>query len=72
MERWNHDIAIQKTALSEANVKTNRMGSTKWTKTGVFASNHFIFWKTLFEFKNLLLKADLMYQPHKGLYSYFS
>ena len=32
-----------KTALSEANVKTNKMGTTKWTyqKEQSFASNHF-------------------------------
>ena len=36
-----------KTALSEANVKINRMGSTKWTfhKERSFASNHFIFFE---------------------------
>ena len=34
-----------KTALSEANVKTNRMGSTKWTylKEHSFARIYFIF-----------------------------
>ena len=34
-----------KTAMSEANVKTNRMGSTKWTyhKEWTYASNYFIF-----------------------------
>ena len=39
-----------KTALSEANVKTNRMGSTKWTyhKEQSFASNYFPFSKILF------------------------
>ena len=37
-----------KTALSEVNVKTNRMATTKWTyhKEWSFASNCFIFfWK---------------------------
>ena len=45
-----------KTALSEANVKTNRMVTTKWTyhKERSFASNYFIFLKILFQFKNLL------------------
>ena len=45
-----------KTALSEANVKTNRMATTKWTyhKEWSFASNYFIFLKILFQFKNLL------------------
>ena len=39
-----------KTPLSEANVKTNRVGSTKWTyHTGrSFASNYFIFLEILF------------------------
>ena len=41
-----------KTALSEANVKTNRMATTKWTyrKEWSFTSNHFIFLKNLFQF----------------------
>ena len=36
-----------KTALSEANVKTNRMITTKWTclNEWSFASNYFFFWK---------------------------
>ena len=39
-----------KTAISEANVKTNRMVSTKWIyhKERSFASNYFIFLKILF------------------------
>ena len=45
-----------KTTMSEANVKTNRIASTKWTyhKERGFASNSFIFLKVLFQFKNLL------------------
>ena len=45
-----------KTAISEANVKTNKMVTTKWTyhKERSFASNYFIFLKILFQFKNLL------------------
>ena len=45
-----------KTAISEANVKTNRMVSTKWTyhKERSFASNYFIVLKILFQFKDLL------------------
>ena len=45
-----------KTAISEANVKTNRMVTTKWTyhKEWSFASNYFIFLKILFQFKILL------------------
>ena len=63
-----------KTALSEANVKTNRMGSTKLTyhKERSFASNHFPFSKILFQFRNLIYRVDLMYQPPKCPYSYFS
>ena len=40
-------IFIQKTALSEPNVKTNKMATTKWTylKGRSFASNYFIFGK---------------------------
>ena len=50
-----------KTALSEANVKTNRMGSTKLTyhKERSFASNHFPFSKILFQFRNLVYRVDL-------------
>ena len=45
-----------KSAISEANVKTNSMVSTKWTylKERSFASNCSIFFKILFQFKNLL------------------
>ena len=45
-----------KAAISEANVKTNKMIATKWTyqKERSFASNYFIFLKILFQFKNLL------------------
>ena len=41
-----------KTALSEANVKTNRMATTKWTyhKEWSFASNYFIFLENFFQF----------------------
>ena len=39
-----------KTALSEANVKTNSMATTKWTypKEWSFASKYFIFLENLF------------------------
>ena len=42
-----------KTALSEANVKTDRMATTKWTyhKEWSFASNCFIFWEIRFRFR---------------------
>ena len=45
-----------KTVLSEADVKANKMVTTKWTyqKERSFASNYFIFLKILFQFKNLL------------------
>ena len=45
-----------KAALSEANVKTNRMVNIKWTynKERSFASNYFTFLKILLQFKNLL------------------
>ena len=41
-----------KTALSEANVKTNRMATRKWTyhKEWSFTSNYFIFLENLFQF----------------------
>ena len=44
------------TAISEANVKTNRMVTTKWAyyRERSFANNYFIFLKVLFQFKNLL------------------
>ena len=56
-----------KTAPSEANVKTNRMGSAKWTyhKEHSFASIFFIFVKILFQYKNLLQSLDLKYQLPK-------
>ena len=62
-----------KSAISEANVKTNRMVTTKWTyhKERSFASNYFIFLKILFQFKNFLHWLDLMYQQPKYPYSYF-
>ena len=43
-----------KTALTETNVKTNRMATTKWTiqnhKEWSFANNYFIFLENLFQF----------------------
>ena len=63
-----------KTALSKANVKINRLGSTKWSyqQERSFASNYFIFSKILFQNKNLVQRVDLMYQPPKCPYSCFS
>ena len=45
-----------KTVLSKANVKTDRMRSTKWTyyKESNFANVHLIFLKILFQYKILL------------------
>ena len=45
-----------KTAIPEANVKTNKMAATKWSyhKERSFANNYFIFQKILFQLKNLL------------------
>ena len=62
------------TTLSEANDKTNRIVSTKWTclNERSFASNYFIFLKILFQFKNLLLRVVLLYQRLKCPYIYFS
>ena len=42
---------LYKTPLSEANVKTNRMVTAKWTyqKEWSFASNYFIFLENLFQ-----------------------
>ena len=44
------------TAILEANVKTNKMVSTKWTyhKERSFTSNYLTLLKILFQFKNLL------------------
>ena len=41
-----------KTAVSEANIKTNRMANTKWTndEEWSFANNYFIFLENLFQF----------------------
>ena len=59
-----------KTTISEANVKANRMVSTKWTyhKERNFDSNYFTHLKILFQFKNF----DLIYQRPECLYSFFS
>ena len=45
-----------KTAIWEANVKTDKMVSTNWTyhKEQSFASHYLIFLKIFFQFKNLL------------------
>ena len=63
-----------KPALLAAIVTTNRMGITKRThhKERIVASNWFIFSKILFQFKNLVKRVNLMYQPPKCSYLYFS
>ena len=47
--KTENTIFLYKTVLLEANVKTNRVGSTKWAyhKERRFASNYFIFLKIL-------------------------
>ena len=56
-----------KHVMSEANLKTNKMVSTKQTyhKEWSFDSNYFIFLKILFQFMNLVQTDDLMYQLAK-------
>ena len=63
-----------KTALLEANIKTNRMGSSKWTYhwERSFASIYFNFLKFFSCNKNLLQRIDLMYQLPKYPHLYFS
>ena len=50
-----------KIALTEANVKTNRMGSTELTyhKEWSFANNHFLFSIILSQFRNLVYRVDV-------------
>ena len=43
-----------KTAISEANVKANRMVTTNYHREWSLASNYFIYLKFLFQFNNLL------------------
>ena len=40
-----------KTAISEANVKANKMVTTKWTKNGVFSVTNLFFWKLCFSLR---------------------
>ena len=62
------------TALSEANVKTNKMATTKliYHKDWSFASNCFIFLENLLQVYVLLKRVNLMYQRPKCSYLYFS
>ena len=57
------NTSFPKTALSEANVKENKMATTKWTyhKEWSSASNYFIFSENLLQFQNLLKRVNLMY-----------
>ena len=50
-----------KTALSEVNVKTNRMATTKWTyrKELSFANGYFIFFENLFQVLKLLKSVNV-------------
>ena len=64
-----------KTAISESNVKTNRMASTKWTyhKEQSFASNYSIFFES-FCFSLRTSSKELIWcanDPDKCPYSYF-
>ena len=63
-----------RTTLSKVNVKANRLESIKWIyhRERSFSSSYFIFSKILFQFKTLELRVNLMYQPPKCPYSYFS
>ena len=57
--------------MSEGNVKTNKMESTKRSYHDIiteFATNY-LFLKILFQFKNLLGRVDLMYQLPNCSYS---
>ena len=64
---------LYKIAMSEANFKTNRMGSTEWTyhKERSIASNYFIFCKFCFSLRTSLA-VDLMYQLLKCQYLFIS
>ena len=56
IQKLEHRLLVEatkdQTALSEANVKTNRMATTKWIyhKEGSFANNYLIFLENLFQF----------------------
>ena len=56
-----------KTVMSEANVKADRIGSTKWHKKRGFASNYFIFSKILFQFKNSYKELIWLEPATKGV-----
>lgn len=59
--RIKNTLFSYRTALSEANVKPNRMGSRKWRKLTYrkeqnFATNHFTFLKISAYYQNSLFK----------------
>ena len=59
----NENVSLlYKTAISEANLKTHRTVSTKFTYHKVFPVTTLFFRNILFQFKNLLYRVDLMYQ----------
>ena len=57
-------MKTRKTVLSDANVKTNRMATSKWTyhKEWSFVSNssYFIFLENLFQFQNPLKRVSYL------------
>ena len=54
-------------ALLEANIKTNKMATTKWThhEEWSFAGNYLIFFENFSQFQNLFKRVNLMYQRRK-------
>ena len=56
VQKLEHRLLVEatkdQTALSEANVKTNRMATTKWIyhKEGSFANNYLFVLENLFQF----------------------
>ena len=61
-----------KTAISEANVKTNTMVTTKWAyhRERSFTSNYFICFKSFVSVYEPLMNNDLMFQQPKRPNSY--
>ena len=62
----------KKTAMSGANVKTNRIGGTKWIyhKKRTFTSIYLIFLKILFQFKNLLQSILCTSYPNVHIHTF--
>ena len=61
---------LYKIAISETTIKTNRLGSIKWTyhERRNFASNYFIFWKYDFYIRNFC-KELILYTNYPNFYS---